>query len=337
MFMTYIGSFKMDWTVNDALYHRILKWCMKSENILECELEALPDWQKCKKVIAWSGDFGMDQYVSWDLLAEDLNLDTIWGKYEEFCKPQTNEVHAHFDLLTSFRQGSRSMDEWYNAVQAQVNLAKYPPETAKILHHDIFWFFLCHEEFVSKTINDINMDLEKFLGNKVRQLAKKMDSSKATAWHIKQVVGDPQAPQINLMRHQHTEISSGKHKKRKSSLKPKQPSHKNLVHENPQVSSYNKKSFDPKNAHKNRDRCSKHGDSSHVEGCQCPAKNFQCKACHKFGHFTSLCYEKKQAPFKSRRPKDHQLQAGTVYVQESLKIKVQCTQASLKKFPHQLT
>ena len=69
----------------------------------------------------------MDQYVSWGLSAEDFNLDTIWGKYEEFCKPQTNEVHAHFDLLKSFRQGRKSMDEWYRAVQAQANLAKYPP------------------------------------------------------------------------------------------------------------------------------------------------------------------------------------------------------------------
>ena len=25
----------------------------------------LPECQKCKKVIMWSGDFGMDQYVSW--------------------------------------------------------------------------------------------------------------------------------------------------------------------------------------------------------------------------------------------------------------------------------
>ena len=61
--------------------------------------------------------------MSWCLSAEELNLDTIWGKFEEFCKPQLNEVRAHFDLLTSFRQGSRSVDEWYNAVQAQVNLA----------------------------------------------------------------------------------------------------------------------------------------------------------------------------------------------------------------------
>ena len=77
-----------------------------------------------KKVIAWSGDFGMDQHVSWSLTVEELNLVKIWGKYKEFCKPQTNEVHAHFDLLISFRQGSRSVDEWYNAVQAQLDLAK---------------------------------------------------------------------------------------------------------------------------------------------------------------------------------------------------------------------
>ena len=66
--------------------------------------------------------------------------------------------------------------------------------------------------------------------------------------------------------------------------------------------------------------------------------------------FTNLCYQKKPEPFKSRRPKAHQLQAGTVYVQEKaicgcsedyspiddsfyLQIQVQCTQASSKKIP----
>ena len=61
--------------------------------------------------------------------------------FEELCKPQTNQVRARFDLLTSFRQGDHSANEWYNVVQAQINLAKYPPETPKILHRDIFWFF----------------------------------------------------------------------------------------------------------------------------------------------------------------------------------------------------
>ena len=51
-------------------------------------------------------------------------LDVIWNKFEEFCKPHTNEIRTRFDLLTSLRQGDLSVDEWYNAVQAQINLAR---------------------------------------------------------------------------------------------------------------------------------------------------------------------------------------------------------------------
>ena len=109
-----------------------------------------------------------------------------------------NEVRACFDLLTSFHQGNRKADEWYNAVQAQVNLVKYPPETAKILHRDIFWFFMKDEDFVTKTINEGNVDIQKFPASKVRQLAKKMESSKGTVKHIRQVAGDLPVAQIQL-------------------------------------------------------------------------------------------------------------------------------------------
>ena len=78
-----------------------------------------------------------------------------------------NKVRACFDLLTSFCQGSRNVDEWYNVVQAQVNLAKYPPETATILHRDIFWFFMKDEDLVTKTINEGNVDIQKFPASKV--------------------------------------------------------------------------------------------------------------------------------------------------------------------------
>ena len=43
MFIPYIEEPKMDWTVNDGLYHRILKWRFKCENILKCKLAALPE------------------------------------------------------------------------------------------------------------------------------------------------------------------------------------------------------------------------------------------------------------------------------------------------------
>ena len=141
MFMPYIEDPKIDRTVNDGLHHSVLKWKLKCENILDCALAMLPESKKCKKVTAWSGDFGMDQYVSWYLPVDDFRLDTLRSKYEEFCKPQENEVGTRFDLLTSFCQGNRSGDEWYNAVQAQVCLAKYLHKTANTLYCDIFWFF----------------------------------------------------------------------------------------------------------------------------------------------------------------------------------------------------
>ena len=97
--------------------------------------------QQCKKVIAWGGDCGLDQYVSWNLSSNELTLDTIWGKYEEYCKPQSNKVWARFDLLTSFRQGNCSMDELYNAMQAQVNLAKSPQKQPKYSTGTSFVFF----------------------------------------------------------------------------------------------------------------------------------------------------------------------------------------------------
>ena len=50
MFMPYIEGPKMDSTVNDSLYHHFLKWRLKCENILECELAALPEPQQCKKI-----------------------------------------------------------------------------------------------------------------------------------------------------------------------------------------------------------------------------------------------------------------------------------------------
>ena len=85
--------------------------------------------------------------------------------------------------LTFSQASGRAIEVSMNGItqcKAQVNLAKYPPETAKILQRDIFWFFLRDEDFVSKTISDGSVDLEKFPASKVRQLAKKLESSKAT-------------------------------------------------------------------------------------------------------------------------------------------------------------
>ena len=218
------------------------------------------------------------------------------------------------------------------------------------MQKDIFWFFLHHEEFVSKTISDGSVDLEKFPASKVRQLAKKLESSKATACHIKQVAGDPQAAQINLLRHQRTELPAGKYKKKRSSMKPRQSNNKNQGQEGYHLQAQPKKKFNTRGVHNDNTRCSKCVDSVHVEGFHCPAKKYQCKACHKFGHFISMCFQKKQASFKHRKPRAHQIQAGSTHAHRSasydhldedstseesfcLKLKVKRRQARESKVP----
>ena len=88
MYMPYIEGPTMDWTVNYGLYNTFLKWRLKCENILECELAMLSETTKSKKIVTWSGDFGLDQYISWNLSSEVLTLEVIWKKFEEYCKPQ---------------------------------------------------------------------------------------------------------------------------------------------------------------------------------------------------------------------------------------------------------
>ena len=218
--------------------------------------------------------------------------------------------------MTSFHQANKSINEWYNAVQVQVNLTKYPLETAKILHEDIFWFFLHDEDFVSRTITEGSVDLDKFAASRVRQLVKKFKSFKATACYIEQVAGDLQATQINLMRHQRTELPTNRHNKKR------RPTGKQKPYKTPESQATNqvKKPYYNRRTHNMPDCCNKCGDFIHAQGFQCPAKKYQCKVCNKYSHLSCLCYQKNtQVHHKSshRNSKAHQLYAGLMYTQES--------------------
>ena len=87
-----------------------------------------------------------------------------------------------------------------------------------------------------------------------------MESSKTTVHHIKQVAGNPQAVQMNLMKHQHTEIPPGKHKKKNLLLNQNNQVTSMLFKRIPKHHVTTRRAFDPRNVHKNKDRCSKCGD-----------------------------------------------------------------------------
>ena len=132
--------------------------------------------------------------------------------------------------------------------------------------------------------------------------------------------------------------------------KSRQSNYKQHGSENSQVQSQHKKQFDVKSAHQSKDRCSKCSDSAHVEGFQCQVKSSSVKLATSLDTLPVCVIRKKQAPFKSRKPKVHQLQACTVYVKDSancsqseddssskdsfcLQVKVKQTQANLQRIP----
>ena len=224
-------------------------------------------------------------------------------------------MRARFDLLTNFRQGDLSVDQWYNAVQTQVALANYLQETAQILQREIFWFFLNDESFVSKTLNEGHVELNKFSACTVRQLAKKMDSLQTTAKHMKQVTRDPQAVHINLLWHQCTEIPPSKSNKKRKTFKLRQEANKYSDTRKPQEN----RRHNPECTR--QDTCSKCGDSWHREGFRCLANKLQCNICEKIGHFSSLCYQKKDNYNHKKTyglPKAHQLKLGSMYAKDPL-------------------
>ena len=101
---------------------------------------------------------------------------------------------------------------------------------------------------------------------------------------IKQATSNAQAAQINLLHHQHTEL-----------VQKKKKGHKHRQHFKPKEGKppY-KKCSNPSQTHGSQDCCSKCSDTRHAQDFSCPAKKYLCKACKKYGHFTSLCFSKQK-------------------------------------------
>ena len=152
-------------------------------------------------------------------------------------------------------------------------------------------------------------------------MTKKLESSKSTAKHIKQMSSEPQAAQVNLLRYQRRELPPSKfQRKQRKSFRSRQASHK-YQKEDKQDERVPHAPGKFKQVHASQeDRCNKCGDIPHIEGFRCPASRHQCKYCHKFGQFSHICFKKKEYGYQkgSRNPKAHQLMVGRYSTESSL-------------------
>ena len=134
---------------------------------------------------------------------------------------------------------------------------------------------------------------------------------------------EPQTTQVHLLRHQRTELPPNKAQRKQFKENKSRPKNMGYSNEDHHQASYkkneyeSKKKFNPRQILQSEDRCHKCRDSKHIEGFQWSARKYQCRNCHKFGHFSSLCC-KKQESYKKRprSPKAYQLTSGGLSAQD---------------------
>ena len=140
-------------------------------------------------------------------------------------------------------------------------------------------------------------------------MAKKLESTKATAKHTKQHTSNMQgAAQINILRQNCTNLPT---KKKKGSKKPNPSKDTKPQQLQQQTQSNQHQSYD-----RNPNQYTRCGDSPHAPGYHCPAKKYQCKHCTKIGHFTKMFFTKNAHPQPQHYHKGRPKQAHQIIVPE---------------------
>ena len=155
-----------------------------------------------------------------------------------------------------------------------------------------------------------------------------MESSKATAEHIRQVAGDLLAAQIQLMQHQHTQLPARKYPRRKqtSTVRRKPQNHKS-----PEIPTSQKPS-DLQQLDVHSDKYTRCGDTLHAKGFQCPARKFHVNYVTNLDISLQYVIRKAnshQVPLKQENPKHSNFMQGP-YAPTTMLTKVDLKHQTLK-------
>ena len=276
---------QMIWTQDDSLYERFTLWRQQCKLILDSDLVAYDDARKRSYVLRWAGTSGLSIYNSWQIenTPED-NLQTIWTKFEDYCKPQANSMRSRHELWHHTKQNQMSVEEYYAIILNKSKVCFPQPtfseEARRELTRDAFIFGLKDENMMHKFIAE-NTTLEN-----AKTKMKLLESAKQT-------VSSFRPKEVHQLRHNRTRVSNNKRSKRKNN----DSQHHNRDNKRVKFdkSHNDNKHSKVRNNFYNDQNCFKCGFKKHTTtNADCPAKNKRCNTCKKVGHFTSRCYRNRK-------------------------------------------
>ena len=155
---------KMDWTPGPDLLTRFKRFRQKCELLLDGPLKSRDSTQKCKYVLLWSGDYGLDLFNMWALTEEQQkNLKEYWTRFEDHVKPQANHILNRY-YLRGLKQNNRPLATFLTKARLLIQSSGYPPDLHDELMHDTLVFGTDSEEVRRKCIargNDLTFAMAK--------------------------------------------------------------------------------------------------------------------------------------------------------------------------------
>ena len=116
---------KIDWTPGPDLPQRFKRFRQKCELLFDGPLKARTNEQRCRYVLLWTGDYGLDLFNTWNLSSEEQNkLDEYWKRFEEHVKPQSNHILNRF-YLRNLRQNGRPLDDFLTEAKLLIQNSGY--------------------------------------------------------------------------------------------------------------------------------------------------------------------------------------------------------------------
>ena len=80
----------IDWCTDENLYSRFKMWKQRCELLSTGPIAKIDEEIKCKHLLYWSGEQGIELFNSWDLSADDQKqLDNYWERIEHSVKPHS--------------------------------------------------------------------------------------------------------------------------------------------------------------------------------------------------------------------------------------------------------
>ena len=248
----------LDWNSPGDLHKRFKFFKQKCQLIFDGPMEKQKEEHKARMLLLWAGDKGLEIYntSTWDEEEDNLIVDKIFEKFEQYTKPQSNQILSRYQIRC-LKQGDIPLEEFITKARSLIDEAGYNVAFKEEMLRDTLIFGITSDTVRKEAISKGN----NLTFKQVYDLAKTNESTKS------QMQAISQQPVIHNIRSKKKTTENKKAHDPKGTQEPQKYKFK-------------------------FEGCFRCGNK-HSQSEKCPAINARCQYCKKEGHFKKVCMKRR--------------------------------------------